>query len=201
MRAILILFFLFLALGSGCSSLENKEEGSTTFNHEFNPDNYVDTIERWTDRKIGYSGFYNAFEFHVTYLNTEVREASKRYQATYLQWSQEKLQSELKKVMDELSYDTYFFLSFFTPNLKDNNLGKKSTVWNVYLDANGRRYEGTVIKNTDEFPELIKLYPYHNRWSTPYIVKFRLPSTVSQSGAVKFTLAGPMGKAEVSFPK
>ncbi len=184
-----------------CTSSDTKEEGSHTFGHEFHSDKYPDIVDKWTERKVVYSGFYNAFEFHVTYLNTEVREAGKRYQASYLQWSQEKLQSELNKVMDELNYDTYFFLSFFTPYAKDNNLGKKSSIWTVYLEANGRRYEGTVIKNTDEFPELVKLYPYHNRWSTPYLVKFRLPSTAAQSGAVKFTLAGPMGNAEVSFPK
>jgi hypothetical protein len=192
-----LLFLLFLA----CSSTENKESGSYTFGHEFDADKYGDIVDKWTDRKVVYSGFYNAFEFNITFLNTEVREAAKRYQATYLQWSQEKLQQEINKALDEANYDTMFFLSFFTPNAKDNNIGKKSTIWNVYLEANGRRYEGTAVKNTDEFPELVRLYPKHNRWSTPYIVKFRVPTTATQSGALKFTLAGPMGQAEVTFPK
>lgn len=184
-----------------CSSNDSKSEGSHTFNHDFKTDAYPDIIEKWTERRVVYSGFYNAFEFNVTFLNTEVRESMKRYQASYAQWSQEKLDTEIKKVMDELSYDTYFFLSFFTPSSKDNNLGKKSSAWNVYLEANGRRYEGTVVKSTDELSELIKLYPHHNRWSTPYIVKFRLPTSISQSGSLKFSLAGPMGNAEASFPK
>ncbi len=202
MRYLLAVIFSFSFLAcSSQSHMQEGEEGTHTFSHEFDVDKYPEIIEKWTVRKILYSGFYNAFEFNVTFLNTSVREAIKYYQASYSQWTKEKTQSELAKSLDEANYDTTFFLSFFTPFPKDNNLSKKTSTWNIYLETNGRRYEATVVKALEEFSELIKLYPFHNRWSTAYMVKFRLPTSITQNQPSKFVITGPLGSAEASFDK
>ena len=184
-----------------CSSGPKTSDGEKTFSHEFDTDTYSDIVEKWTVKDVYYSGFYNAYEFHATLLNTEMSEARVRFQAKYSSWSPEKLNSEIAKTLQELNYDTYVFLSFFTPAEKDNNLAKKGSIWTVHLEAGGRRYEGIVLKNTDHPTELMRLYPYHNRWSTPYTIKFRVPVSVVQSENSKITLSGPLGTAVMAFNK
>lgn len=201
MKTNLIILLIGSLLMSACASTPSTGDGEKTFGHEFNPDKYNEVVKKWTAKNIHYSGFYNAYEFHATLLNTEMSEARVRYQAQYSNWSPEKLNSELAKTQQELNYDTLLFLSFFTPSEKDNNLSKKGSIWTVYLEAGGRRYEGVVLKNTEHPTELVRLYPYHNRWSTAYSIKFRVPVSVVQSGATKVTLSGPLGTAEMAFNK
>lgn len=201
MRTNFFILILFSLVFSSCSTGSKSEEGEKTFTHEFDSDKYADIVKKWTVKNVYYSGFYNAYEFHATLLNTEMSEAKVRFQALYSQWSSEKLNSELEKATQGLNYDTYVFLSFFTPSSKDNNLSKKGSIWTVFLEAGGRRYEGVVLKNTDHPTELMRLYPYHNRWSTPYLIKFRVPVSVIQSSPSKITLSGPLGTAEMAFNK
>ncbi|MDZ4662150.1 MAG: hypothetical protein SGJ18_11090 [Pseudomonadota bacterium] len=201
MKKILLMLMLFSVILSACSSEPKIAEDEKTFRHEFDPAKYTKIVEKWSVKDVYYSGFYNAYEFNATLLNTEMSEARVRFQAQYSSWSSDKLNSELEKTLQELSYDTYVFLSFFTPANKDNNLAKKGSIWTVYLEAGGRRYEGAVIKNTEHPTELMRLYPYHNRWSTPYTIKFRVPVSVVQSAPSKITLSGPLGTAEMAFNK
>ncbi len=201
MKTNILILLLFSLLVVNCTSTDSKVEGEKTFTHQTDSSKYSEIVKKWTVSDVYYSGFYNAYEFHATLLNTEMTEAKVRFQAQYSQWSNEKLKSELEKALQELNYDTYVFLSFFTPASKDNNLSKKGSIWTIFLEAGGRRYEGVVLKNTEHPTELLQLYPYHNRWSTPYTIKFRIPVSVVQSFPSKLTLSGPLGTAEMSFPR
>lgn len=201
MKAKILVIIVFSLFFLNCSSDSKLGDGEKTFGHEFDPEKYSEVVKKWTVKNVYYTGFYNAYEFHATLLNTEMSEARVRFQGQYLKWPTEKLNSELEKTLQELNYDTYVFLSFFTPSSKDDNLAKKNSIWSVFMEVGGRRYEGTIVKDTTHVTELKQLYPYHNRWSTPYKIKFRVPVSVVQSSPSKITLSGPLGTAEMAFNK
>ncbi len=145
------------------------------------------------------SGFYNHFAFKATLLNTPTYESIIGQKASFYKWSTPKLLSEREKVEQNSSSETKVFMSFFTPNRKDDNFTDKNSIWKVYLESNGQRYEGKVVKDRRRPTELQKLYPYHSKWNSAYMIKFNVPTSRIENKPSKFTVTGPMGSKEVTF--
>lgn len=156
-------------------------------------------IERFSDGEAQYVGFYNNFLYRATILNSQVRAALLRKENDFYQWDREKFSSEREKSDRAAGLETTVFLSFFTPERRNDNLSDAKSIWRVYLDAGDRRYQGKVKKLRTPLAELIALYPYHTRWNTPYEITFPVPTAAVETQAMKLTITGPLGSKTVNF--
>jgi hypothetical protein len=162
-------------------------------------ENYDQKIDRYSDGRADYAGFYNNFEYKATILNSYIRGVVLDRQSSYYEWAPEKLQKEKEKANREMAAETDVFMSFFTPSRENDNLTRDKTIWRVYLDAGGHRYEGSVKKVHLLLAELQALYPYHTRWNSPYVVTFSVPTTAIENQSATMTITSPLGSKTVSF--
>ena len=194
------LFSAFLFSLVACSS--SPKQTTTPVEEQGKPDvarAYDEVIERYSDGDTQYSGFYNNFEYKATLLNSTVRGALVTRQADYYQWDRDKRQTEREKSDKEASAETTVFLSFFTPDRRNDNLSDTKSIWRVYLDSGGRRYQGKVKKVRSLLAELQALYPYHTRWNSPYILTFPVATAAIETQATTLTVTGPLGSRTVQF--
>ena len=160
---------------------------------------YYHSVDKFTDRKQVYDGFYATMELSATLMNTKVSRNQIDQNARIYQWDETKYLNEKSRVESDLAKQSEVFLSFFVPERKHDDLHKPKTSWKVFLDAGGKRYEGKAEKMKTLFAEVQTLYPKHNRWSTPYKVIFPVPITYIENADSKMTLTGPVGSTSVSF--
>ena len=156
-------------------------------------------IDRYTDRVESYNGLYNSFQVGATLHNTPVTTALMDQKARLFQWDQGKFEAEKLTAQDKLSKETEIFLSFFTPEKKHDDLNKTPSLWKVFLDVNGHRYEGKVTKIKLQTVEVQSLFSYHTRFSTPYQVLFPVSGRLVENYSSKLTLTGPVGSATLTF--
>ncbi len=159
---------------------------------------YYSSLEEKTRKEKIYDGLYAKLEFTAVMLTTELSHLQVDQNARIYQWDLDRYSNEKSKVDSDLTKQTFVFLSFFTPERKNDDLHKPKTLWRVFLDANGKRYEGKVEKVKTLFAEVQTLYPAHNRWSTPYKITFPVPvSQIENSTSNKLTLTGPVTSASI----
>lgn len=188
------LFSLFLLLTS-CASYEVTPAGVGVRTSG----NYMDTLEKYTDKVRSYSGFYNTLDAEGTLLNSAVAQAQLERQADLYQWEEKRFAEEKEKFEARLSKETEIFLSFFTPDRKNDDLFKAKTMWKIFLDVDGRRYEGKAAKIKLQVVEIQGLYPFHNRFYTPYSITFPVPMRSLEGKPLKLTLTGPVGSGTLEF--
>lgn len=94
---------------------------------------------------------------------------------------------------------TEVFVSFYTPEKKHDDLHKNQTLWKIFLDAGGKRYEGKAQKVKLLTSEVQGLYPFHNRFATPYTITFPVPTTALDGKEAKLTITGSVGSVAVVF--
>ena len=161
---------------------------------------YVPVVKRYTEKQKKYSGFHNTFQAKMTWLNSEVQTLALRRRGHFLQWDREKARTEREKLFQEMSSTSKVFLAFFSPENEYDDLHKPQTIWKIYLQHNGVRYEGKVRKSTEKYVELKEIYPQFDRFSTPYYVEFDLPMSTAENAQVKVVLTSSLGTGEFSFP-
>lgn len=184
--------FLFL---SACASYEVTPSGNTLRT----TGNYMDVIEKYTDKTRRYSGFYNTIDMEATVINSAVAEAQLGQSSMLYQWDEKKFAEEKVKYEARLNKESEIFLSFFTPEKKNDDLFKENTIWKIFLDVNGKRFEGKAKKIKLQLVEIEGLYPYHNRFYTPYSVTFPVPMKSIEGKALKMTLTGAVGSGVLNF--
>lgn len=192
MKSILVLSFLILA---SCASQELVRGGRPLISKS----NYVDLIYDNTQKDIKYSGLYNTLEVQATPFTSQVAQGQLDYQTHIYQWDENKFSTESAAYETRLNREAEFFISFFTPEKKNDDLTKPNSVWKVFLDVDGRRYEGQVKKVHSLLAEIQGFYPYHNRFSTPYSVIFPVPMKSIESKPMTLTLTGPIAAGILKF--
>lgn len=191
--ASLILFFGIL----GCTHQPpHKIEGVEPIGRS----EYASLIKRHTAKTDQYSGFYQTFQAELTMLTREVLNASLTQKAYFLQWDRRQFNSEREKIMQESNAYSTFFMRFFSPETDYDDFHKGKTIWKVYLEVSGSRFEGKVRKLVDKFVELQTLYPQLDRFSTPYEITFNVPMPTVENGGAKVILTSSLGHAEFVFP-
>lgn len=193
-----ILVFLILALGFsvGCATTEVTPTGLTLITQS----EYEKVLDLYTDRIETYNGLYNSLQAAASLINSKVLAAQIEQNARIYQWDQTKLNAERGSQMEKQIKGADVFLSFYTPEKKHDELHKSNTMWKIFLDVNGRRYEGKATKIKLQTVEVQGLYPYHNRFSTPYTLSFPISVRDIEKFPSKLTLTGPAGSATLEFP-
>lgn len=162
-------------------------------------DAYLDVIEKHSDKVRRYSGFYNTLDVEATAINSTVAQAQLSRQADLLQWDEKRIGEEKGKFENRLNKEAEFFFSFFTPERKNDDLFKPNSMWKIFLDVDGRRYEGKATKIKLQLVEIQALYPYHNRFYTPYTVTFPVPMRSIESKPLKVTITGSVDSGTLQF--
>lgn len=155
--------------------------------------------EKYSSVQKIYDGFLQTMEVSSTLLNTPVSKAQLDQKARIYQWTPEKYNSEKAEMESSLSKETKLFFGFFVPERKHDDLNKAKTLWKVFLDSNGRRYEGKAERLKTIVAEVKSLYPKHNRFYSPYIITFPVPISQIEFSPAKVTITGPVGTTTLDF--
>lgn len=190
-------FYLLSAIIFICSCQSAEKTNSSII--QFSNSEYVDVIENYTALAQEYDGLQNTLEFHATLLNSRVIEAQTLRKASMLQWDKTKYDQELTSRNAKSKETTEIFVSFFTPERKNNDLSRSETLWKTFLINKDGRYEGKVEKVSLLNSEIQSLYPLHNRWSNAYIVRFPTGVTSIENTDLEFVITGPVGNKSVHF--
>ncbi len=171
----------------------------TTYPHSKGREEYIEKIEKNSAGDKQFSGLYHQFEFKATVLNTDISRTIHDRLKLYYEWGPQENEEKLQERMQELETKTKLWLSFFTSDRKDDNLATSTSIWKIYLVADGKRYEGQAIKANFNFSEAQALIPYHSRWATPYYLEFPVPTAEIENSKLSLIITGPLGRREVSF--
>lgn len=186
-----ILSFFILS----CASHTVTPEGLTVISAS----EYEKIVDNNTQSTEKYQGLYNTLYVSGTFLTSRVTQAQLEQSARLYLWNKEKFEAESKPKLEKLNSKTEFFISFFTPERKNDNLSKSKSLWKVFMDVGGKRYEGKIEKVRNLTAEIQSHYPYHNRWSTPYVVSFDVPTRSTESLPVDLTITGSVDQAILKF--
>lgn len=196
MKYVLIFTILFSFLIVGCKGQPTVPEGVQTIpqaEYEKQVDNYTQKIEK-------YEGIGNVLNFTATLINSKVGQAQVMQKARMYQWDSSNFNSEMQKMNSDLDQSTQVFISFYTPERKHDDLHKNKTLWKIFLDADGRRWEGKATKIKLLTNEVQGLYPEHTRFATPYMLTFPVSAKLIESKPIRLTMTGTVTSATVEFP-
>jgi hypothetical protein len=193
----LIVMAALMTAVSGCTDMPLS---STSPIQAMGKMEYAALLNKYTHKTNQYSGLYQTFQADVTILNSEVQSALVRQRASFQGWDEKQFQMEREKSIQEASAYSKFFLRFFAGDRDYDDLNKPKTIWKVYLDFNGSRFEGKIKKLPEKNVELSALFPNMDHFSTGYEITFSLPMTTLETGTSKITLTSSLGTAQFVFP-
>lgn len=192
----LVTFAVFMLSISCAHQMPPVENGVTPLSER----DYAEILRKTTVKTNQYAGLYQTFQADMTMETSEMQTAALRQRAYFLQWDQKQFQMEREKVLQDNSAYSKFFLRFFSPEHDYDDLHKGKTIWRVYLELNGQRFEGKVRKLTEKYVELQTIYPHLDRFSTPYEISFNVPMVTVEKADAKVTLTSSLGSAQYTFP-
>jgi len=166
---------------------------------EISPSDYRSLVSQKTQRKEVYDGLYNQMTLAATRMDGEMSEAYLAHSARLLQWNLTQYQDEKAKWVSKGTQSTDFFVSLYTPERKHNDLSSSKSIWKIYLDVNGQRYEGKAVKMKGQLTEIQTMFPEHNRWSNAYMVSFPIAAALSEGKPATLTITGTVTSTQLSF--
>lgn len=187
-----LLAVLFLA---SCASTTTNRAGLSLMSASA----YESVVDRWTDRIEEYNGLSNTVTIQGTLLNPEMALAQLDQNARIYQWDQSTYDNEKRALENRLATETQVFVSFYSPERKWDDLYKSKTLWKIFLDVNGQRYEGKSTKVKLLTPEIQSLYHYHTSFATPYLITFPVSATAVNGQPARLTFTGAIGSATLNF--
>lgn len=162
--------------------------------------NYEKAVSDKTKKIEVYDGLYNKLTVQATWIDSLVTDYTLSHNARLFQWQEPKYREERTKKVSKNAESSEFFVSFFTPERKHMDLSGAKNLWKIYLDVNGQRYEGKATKIKLSLSEVQALYPYHNRWSTPYTINFPVATSLVENKDAVLVFTGAVGSAELKYP-
>lgn len=166
---------------------------------EVSSSDYEHLLDNKTKKVEIYDGLYNILTIQSSWLDSQLTEASLSQSARNAQWNEQVYKEERTKKINTHAQSTEFFVSLFTPERKHADLSSTKNVWKIYLEVNGQRFEGKATKVKLLLSEIRALYPYHNRWSTPYIISFPVATSLVENRPATLTLTGGVGSAQLQY--
>ena len=195
--------FITLELTPGCSTNPDRPDGILQPAETAAPNiplSYEQKIEAFSAGETEYAGLYNTFAFKATLLNASIRDAIIGRETEFYQWDQARSSLERSKLLEKAATETQVYVSFFTPERHNDNLAETKSIWSIYLDVGGQRFNGKAVRTKQLIAELMAIFPYHNRWGTPYYLSFPVSTNVVETQPSKLTITGPLGTRSIEFP-
>ena len=160
---------------------------------------YESIISKNSKKVEIYDGLYNILTIQATWLDSKVTEAALSHNARLSQWNEQIYKEEKGKRIRENAENTKFFVSFFTPERKHADLARSKSLWKIFLEVDGQRFEGKATKVKQLFSEIQVMYPQHNRWSIPYMITFPVATALVENKPAVLTFTGAVGSAQLQF--
>ncbi len=195
LAALLMSFLLCILLLNACVSSTVTKSGVNIMSES----SYEAIVDKWSDHVEDYNGLNNTVTIMATLLNTEMAMAQLDQNARVFQWDQITFDNEKKKLENNMSLQTDVFVSFYSPERKWDDLYKSKTLWKVFLDVNGQRYEGKVTKIKLLPREVQNLYHYHTAFATPYMISFPLSTQSLDNKPARLIFTGAIGSLTLNF--
>lgn len=166
---------------------------------EISPSDFESLVNKKTKKIEIYDGLYNILTVQATWLDSQITEATLSQNARLAQWSEQVYKEERSKKVNKNADTTEFFVSLYTPERRHADLSKSKNLWKIFLEVDGQRYEGKATKVKQLLSEIQSVYRYHNRWSTPYVISFSVPTATLENKAAVLTFTGAMGAAQLKY--
>lgn len=196
MHSIYKMFFSVLILGfSSCATRLPVAEGIKNLSSS----EYEEIVRSKTQKVEVYDGLYNQLTVSATRLDGDMTENSLAYSAKLMQWPLNKYNDEKSKAISKGTQSSDFFVSFYTPERRHNDLASSKSIWKIFMDVNGQRYEGKATKIKSQFSEIQAMYPEHNRWSVGYLVEFPIAAALTDRKPAVLTFTGPVTSTQLHF--
>lgn len=192
-------FLFFIALTSvSCSTPAKNPHLEKIF--KYIPDTeYLKIVDQFTQNDKKYNGFYNTYEVGVTIFNTTMTEALLQREGYYMQWNESQALSEREKALQKMTSSSEFYITLYTPEPSHNDMNKANSMWKVYLEYEGQRYEGQITKFKKNLIQSQHLFPHHTRFNTSYIATFNIPMSRIENGKVSIVLSSSLGNSTFVF--
>ena len=198
----LIIVFLIIALQLSCThqslleeQLYDKQEQRKVLQKK-----YLDQVQALTVKDEKHMGFSNVYNFSAVLLSQDLLQAQLELDAFDFQWDDSQYQEKRRDYLQTASQNTQVFLSFFTPNNKNNNLDKYDALWKVFLILDGRKYEAKAAKAKTPSSRLGSLYPSHNGFSHAYVLSFAIPlGEIEKASEIRLLLTGNLASSNLPF--
>lgn len=160
---------------------------------------YEDLMLKYSDDREHIEGLENVFSIHATAMNSQIQQAQINKKAHDYQWTDEQYRKERNNIVDLEQKQAQVFLSFYTSKRKHDDLTLQSSIWKVYLDIEGKRYTGNIMKYNGVVEHTKSFFPNYTKFATPYIINFPLPTDQLNKFDSKLTITGPLGTETVEF--
>jgi hypothetical protein len=177
----------------------NSDSERAVFGDVISEDDFFRILKNNTRSVKAYNGLDNVFQFKATVMTKEVLEAQARRNSFYYQWSPEYLRQVLDEEITKSAKSTRVFVSFFTPDVKHNDLNRAKSMWEMYLSFSGARFSGKATKLTDPTAKIQAIFPSHDGWSIPYVVEFSSSTSQVSEVPTDFVITGSLGSGKVTF--
>lgn len=194
-KALISIVSLIVSLGllSSCASTSGAKNMQAS-------KAYLSLADQLSVEDELYSGFSNVFHYSATLLSEELSQSQLAELKRVRLWSDAELNKERRKVIESIANETKIFMSFYTPEIRYNDLNESSSVWRVFLDVEGRRYTAKISKSSTNYADTRSLYPKHTPWGKPYILKFPIPfSKLQEAGKARLVITGSLGVSKKEF--
>ncbi|MFK8138078.1 MAG: hypothetical protein AB8E15_06950 [Bdellovibrionales bacterium] len=163
--------------------------------------NYIQMVKKYSVKDELYSGFTNVFYYNATLKTEDVQRAQINYNSRAYQWEESEKRKALRELAESVSNYTEVFVSFYTPDVRNNDLNESGSIWRIFLEVGGKKYLGGVTKISLPPARLRPLYPEHTAWGVPYLVKFPISALDIRDLETKITFTGNLGFSSKVFPK
>lgn len=194
-RLSLFLLLLYTLVTTSCVTPLRTQTGVP----DVSASDYENILTTKTKKLEVYDGLYNVLTVQATWLDSQMMEASLSQSARNAQWSELIYREERAKKIIKNTDTSEFFVSIYTPERRHSDLSKTKNLWKIFLEVDGQRYEGKATKVKQLLTEVQAIYRYHNRWSTPYIVSFQVPTATVENRPATLTFTGAVGAAQLKY--
>lgn len=160
---------------------------------------YKHNVEIWTKSEKSYEGINNTIQASVTFLHPDLLSSQLAYRGELYGWDSEKQKEQSAIEQDLTQKKARFFLAFYTPDRKLNNLEKSKTPWRIFLDVEGRRYPAEIKRNRTTPVELRTLYSHLTQWHTAYDMEFPVTTSFLKGKTFNIQISGPGGQQVFTF--
>ncbi len=168
-----------------------------------NQPSYEEILSKWTKQSRAYHKVGSeTIIVDATYKSAEFRRAfTSEYSRLYgfrTGDNKKPVYSEIVSNGQEISKYHEFFFSLYTPTPQWNDLHKKDSIWDVYLEVDGLRVKPSSIKKSNkEDARTANFYPYIGPWSQAYVVRF--PKGGEDVGSIKLLFFSVKAKLELEW--
>ncbi len=219
-RFYIMLLFLFIISSvsfglSGCSLILKKNEKPIVYkNNVLSKNNtYKQVIKyksvlKYATKKIdvyNYNNLSTVMFLRATYFDKTFDYAyTKKYSEYYL-LDKKAFKRKLNKLYRRSNKYVKFFISVYTPNIRNNNFSSNRSIWLIYLSNNKKESVLPIkIKPAEQKGALLEhFFPYITKWSKQYIVEFpryydkkkKELMVTKKTKWLKLTITGVKGRA------